>query len=139
MTDTENTTKPYTIDLTDGGYKKAFLAKITGPHPTYKLAREFESPVGRNKRHKTYKVTEDGIYEAVEYSAKDNKWQYFFRLTDGVKEDLTEPEVLAFFNAPEKGQAPARRSSCACTDGCCDNGCRCGRECNCNGGPIWNC
>ena len=38
-------------------------------------------------------------------------------------------------------EARERRGGCACTDGgsCCRPRCQCGAECNCRGGPIWNC
>ena len=40
----------------------------------------------------------------------------------------------------QQGSHSFRRASCACTeDGCCARGCRCGSECNCRGGPIYDC
>lgn len=35
------------------------------------------------------------------------------------------------------GHRSGRR--CDCSDGCCDRGCRCDRQCNCQGGPIYDC
>lgn len=37
------------------------------------------------------------------------------------------------------GGSPSRRRSCACSEGGCCSPCRCGPECNCRGGPIYDC
>ena len=119
MADTQDTTtqlKFFTLDLGDGGGRRAYLARITGPHPVYKLQREFVDPESCKGRWKHYRFSGDGIYEEVGYSAKGNKHERFIRLEGGVVTELTKEDVLALFNAPEKGQAPARRSSGRCPE-----------------------
>lgn len=105
-----------TYDLTDGPQKRAYLAKITGPHPKYKLTREFLNAERQEGRHKFFRFTEPGIYEMVEYSNKGNQSKYYKQLDGESLSDLTEAEVIAHFNAPAEGQKPTPRRLHKCPE-----------------------
>lgn len=38
-----------------------------------------------------------------------------------------------------RGGGHRRGSGCSCDDDCCERGCRCHSDCNCQGGPIYDC
>lgn len=107
-----------TYNLTDGRTKRAYAARITGPHPKFKLTREFLDATKRDGRHKTFRFTDEGIYELVEYSAKDNQHKYYKQLADSTLHDLTEAEVLAHFNAPTQSEKPSAETNAPIVEEC---------------------
>ena len=52
--------------------------------------------------------------------------------------DGTQIAALAETSHSRATHRSARRG-CSCTDDCCARVCRCGSECNCQGGPIYDC
>lgn len=84
---------------------RAWVAKIKGTHPKYKLDREFLKPdafdsqyansVGSRGRHRYYWLT-DGMYEISSPESWKSTDRYFCQITNGEIRRMSNDEVLTW-------------------------------------------
>lgn len=100
----------YNNNLYGYGKGNAYVAKIIGEDPKYKLKREFlQKEIEYNKTSKTiwygykWKIESSGIYEFKEENAFKHKVEYFkYDAESNVKEQLSYSRVLKMFITKEK-------------------------------------
>lgn len=101
----------YNNNLYGYGKGNAYVAKIIGEDPKYKLKREFlQKKIEYNKTSKTiwysykWNIESSGIYEFKEENAFKHKVEYFkYDAESNIKEPLSYSKVLEMFINKEKG------------------------------------
>lgn len=87
---------PKTSEIRFPYCKKHWVAKITGADPKYKLARTFlESEEDGNDI--VYRNLTDGYYQVSRFGKKGD----YVKIENGVIQNVSEQEVMNFFNAPK--------------------------------------
>ena len=104
----KNNTRKF--DLTDGGGKKAYIAKIIGLDSKWGFAREFCFGRGeqeRGNRHRIFELDRNtqGVCEYRTYTAGGNKYGDFFRFVEGRFTILTEVQVKELFGFEPRAES----------------------------------
>lgn len=90
-------------------FEGAWVARITGAHPTYRFQRKFLDPVDwvdNASGRKFFDLQEDGIYECCYKSRKGNESRYHYRMTGGERQEITLEDIEALFPLTSKEAQP---------------------------------
>jgi hypothetical protein len=99
--------KSYNLELTSTGakalcFRKPWVAKIKGLSEQYDYDRQFLQEDEIEGRAFRFNLSEDGVYQAKQYSSKGNEYFYFYQVKKGELSELSQEQVNEIFGDVEK-------------------------------------